>query len=340
MPDFQAAAQGWKTGMVIQKFIMKRNSMGYPKEVSRILKVVRIACIAAAAAMTGCFTLPAQAAPATLRSPDAAVYEQADEGSGQVGNLVEGSTFEYIGDVTAEDGSVWHQITTSSGAAGYIRGDRELEIGAEEPAPDPEAEGQGGQEAPGGEGGNAEPEGNTPEEAGAGENPGGEAGTASREEPEDDGGGEEEIPEEDNREEEEDSADNDDVVAVINMQNIRTKNYTLGMEGKIKERGSFAGLDTGNLDTGGRKAKIDKTLFASTVVVFFCAGAVYICLGRMRRLKWEADGGGNLEADKDRVYRKIEKKKRSQKKKAKKAAQARKEKIKIQKEIRPDPKRK
>ena len=66
-------------------------------------------------ACTEGFALVADAAPATLKSEDAAIYEQADESSNPVGNLVQGSSFEYLGDVTAEDGTVWHQGSTADG---------------------------------------------------------------------------------------------------------------------------------------------------------------------------------------------------------------------------------
>ncbi len=63
------------------------------------------------------------AAPASLESPSAVVYEQASEGSNAVGNLIQDSTFDYLGDITAEDGSNWHMVTMANGVSGYIRGD-------------------------------------------------------------------------------------------------------------------------------------------------------------------------------------------------------------------------
>jgi len=68
----------------------------------------------------------ALAAPASLESSSAVIYGQAGEGSNAVGNLIQGSTFDYLGDVTAEDGSTWHKITTANGVTGYIRGDLAL----------------------------------------------------------------------------------------------------------------------------------------------------------------------------------------------------------------------
>lgn len=74
----------------------------------------------------GCFVLRAEAAPATLQSSSAVIYEQTSEGSTPVGSLVQDSSFEYLGDVTAEDGSVWHAVATSTGVSGYIRGELEV----------------------------------------------------------------------------------------------------------------------------------------------------------------------------------------------------------------------
>lgn len=63
-----------------------------------------------------------QAAPAALEGGSEAVYENADESSARVGNLVQGNTFELLESITGEDGSTWYRISTSSGISGYIKG--------------------------------------------------------------------------------------------------------------------------------------------------------------------------------------------------------------------------
>lgn len=89
----------------------------------------------------GGYALTAEAAPAVLNAESAVVYEQTSETSAPLGNLVQGGSFEYLGDVTAEDGSVWHAVTIQGGAAGYIRGDAAIEQkNTEEQQADPPAQ--------------------------------------------------------------------------------------------------------------------------------------------------------------------------------------------------------
>lgn len=76
--------------------------------------------------------MTAEAEPASLQSEGAVIYEQTDEGSPAIGNLVQGSSFELLGSVTAEDGSTWYSVS-AFGLQGYIRGDAEIGPGAEEP---------------------------------------------------------------------------------------------------------------------------------------------------------------------------------------------------------------
>lgn len=63
-----------------------------------------------------------KAAPVALEAGSEAVYENADESSARVGNLVQGNTFELLESITGEDGSTWYRISTSSGISGYIKG--------------------------------------------------------------------------------------------------------------------------------------------------------------------------------------------------------------------------
>lgn len=259
-------------------------------------------CMSVGLAGTGCFLLPVQATPATLKSPDATVYEQTSEGSNAVGSLVEGSSFEYIGDVTAEDGSVWHQVTTANGASGYIRGDRELELREEEPVPESQ-EGQNepeGQDAPAEDGGDTAPAGNEPPEGNA---------------PEDNGDG---TPEEGGGEEEENPGDGEPIAAARNLHNEQAKKYVMDTSAKVKEKGSLAEINAGARNMESKKAGIDTTLVTGMAVVFLCVGTVILCLSRMRKLKWETGVEGVLEPGRSRTQRKIEKKKHSQKRKVKK----------------------
>lgn len=87
-----------------------------------------------------------QAAPAALEAGSEAVYENADESSARVGNLVQGNTFELLESITGEDGSTWYRISTSSGISGYIKGSSAVkkieaeEVQAAEEAQPPEDE--------------------------------------------------------------------------------------------------------------------------------------------------------------------------------------------------------
>lgn len=318
-------APGWEIEMMIHKMGGKLNRTGYRKVKSPFWRKAGVACMALVLAKAGGFSLSVQAAPATLKAPDATVYEQANEGSNAVGSLVEGNSFEYIGDVTAEDGSVWHQITTANGATGYIRGDRELELREEEPGPQGQ-EGQNepeGQDAPAENGGDTTPAENGPGEngpteggQGVGENTGEAAGGTDEEMPEDDGT--EETPEEGSGEDEEDPGDGDGMVAAGNMRNDQTKKYVLDVSAKVKERESFGEINTDIEGVKRKKAGADMTLMIGMSVLCFCAWAVIVCLSRMRRLKWGTDGEEVPDPGRRRVQRKIEKKKHNQKRKAKK----------------------
>ena len=335
-----------KRKMTGQKSHKKQNRGGYSRKTGGFWSAVGIVCTVVVIASTGPFLLLVQAEPATLRSPDATIYEQTNEGSNPVGNLVEGGSFDYIGDVTAEDGSVWHQITTAGGVNGYIRGDREIEIGTAEPAP----EGQEGQEAPAGEGGNGEPAANPPEGGGEiapaeeGANPGEGAGAVG-EEPRGNGGGnvsasgndnrgdreepgEEESPEEGEIPEDdaEGAPEDEDAVPVFNMRNNQTKKYVVDNAQKIKERGSLAEIDVGTEVGKGNRIRIDKALTAGIAVVLLCGGIIQVCWTRMKRMRKGVSEGSISVSDgnRNRTHRKAERKKHSQKKKSTKIIQGKK----------------
>ena len=333
--------------MIGQKSQGKLNRGGYLRKTVGFWSAVGIVCSVLVIASTGPFLLLVKAEPATLRSPDAIVYEQTSEESNAVGNLVEGGSFDYIGDVTAEDGSVWHQITTAGGVSGYIRGDREIEMGAVEPAP----EGQEGQAPPAGEEGNGEPAVNPPEGGGEpapaeeGANPGEGAGAAAGEEPSENDRGNETPPENDNRggreepgEEEasedgetpEDDAEglpeDEDAVPVFNMQNNQTKKYVVDNAQKIKERESFTEVDAGTKTSKSRGLRIDKALIAGIAVILFCGGMIQVCWTRMKRMrKGVCEGSISVpDGNRNRTHRKAERKKHNQKKKSTKIIQGKK----------------
>ena len=91
-----------------------------------------------------------QAAPAALENGSEAVYENADESSARVGNLVQGNTFELLESITGADGSTWYRISTSSGISGYIKGSSAVKkIEAEEDQAAEEAQPQEDGEAAG-----------------------------------------------------------------------------------------------------------------------------------------------------------------------------------------------
>lgn len=75
------------------------------------------------------------AEPVSLESDNAVIYEQANEESSAVGNLVRGSNFELLESVTLEDGSTWYHVS-ALGIQGYMKGD--VSIGAGTAVTEPE----------------------------------------------------------------------------------------------------------------------------------------------------------------------------------------------------------
>ncbi len=259
-------------------------------------------------ACTEGFALVADAAPATLKSEDAAIYEQADESSNPVGNLVQGSSFEYLGDVTAEDGTVWHQVSTADGMSGYIKGDAEMEAGEEAPKR------QEGQDVPGEDGGTV------PETDETGE------GNALNGENSDEAAGENDMPQapedpDENVSKPEDNAEEgmpSEPGNTYNMRNNRTKNYVLYGSGKIKEKENSEETDIITPNRPDKKpfAGMDMALFFCILVVFFCAGAIHVLLARMKLMKRQTETGGFLdEGAAWAANKKLDKKKRGPRRK-------------------------
>lgn len=327
-----------------QKLRGELNRERHPEEMRQLWNIARAAGIreivlALVLTVGGLFSLSVKSEPATLRSPDATVYEQTSEGSNPIGNIVEGGSFEYIGDVTAEDGSMWHQITTTGGVIGYIRGDREIETGKEGRG---EGGGQPAQANP--------PEGEFSEEnflgdnAEAGQNPGEAGSSMDNEAPgeaessmdseapgEAEGSMGSEAPEEGEEEEaiqdsDGETTEEDAVVPAFHMQNNQAKKYVVEGSQKIKERGSHAQMTIDTEEITGKRTGVDLTLVAAIIVMFICSGIIYVCGKRIKQLR-----RGSREAfinvpdgNKPRGHRKVERKKHSQKKKSTRIIQGKK----------------
>ena len=281
----------------------------------KLANMLGIACIIVALVLCDeRFVLSAKAAPATLRSSDATVYEQTNEESNAIGNLVEGSSFEYIGDVTAEDGSVWHQITTSNGATGYIRGDREMEIGEEEPAPE-----EGGEE-PVPEGEPAPEEGNDPGDQNLPEEGGGEP-TPEESEPEADTEEDRNEDEDGDNPEEGEELEEDGLTSEVSrVENHRAKSYALDISGRIKGKEDI--VPAMKMDTEGERLKtgkkIDITALLSILMILGCAGVMYLCTKRIKRLRTGTEEKRSAGINENKLRKKADKRKRGQKRKNKK----------------------
>lgn len=274
----------WKAEMMIHKALGKLHKRESSKERTGFRGMRYMVCMAAGV-WAGSFTLYVKAEPAILTSPDAAVYEQADEDSSPVGNLVEGSVFEYLGDVTAQDGSVWHQIQTAGGTAGYIRGDKEIEKEQEE---DIEGTGQPTAKAPAEDG-----EGNEDRE------------TTGNGETADEAEGEEADEAEDGINKDYEPISNEPV------QNNRSKKYSLNAAAKIKERENGREIDTGAESAKRKNTGVDLTLIIGMAVIFFCSGTMYLCVSRIKTLKGKAGAQEAPDEGRSRTLKKAERKKSS-----------------------------
>ena len=270
--------------MMIHKALGKLHKRESSKERTGFRGMRYMVCMAAGV-WAGSFTLYVKAEPAILTSPDAAVYEQADEDSSPVGNLVEGSVFEYLGDVTAQDGSVWHQIQTAGGTAGYIRGDKEIEKEQEE---DIEGTGQPTAKAPAEDG-----EGNEDRE------------TTGNGETADEAEGEEADEAEDGINKDYEPISNEPV------QNNRSKKYSLNAAAKIKERENGREIDTGAESAKRKNTGVDLTLIIGMAVIFFCSGTMYLCVSRIKTLKGKAGAQEAPDEGRSRTLKKAERKKSS-----------------------------
>lgn len=268
---------------------------------------------AGAAVCAWSLVLPVKAESAALKSPSAVVYEMPDEQSSPVGNLVKDSPFEYAGDVTAEDGSTWHQVVTAGGVSGYILGETELEVN-----PEAEPESSGRQEVPIGE--NAgEAQAGTSGTGGPSEDGGDAAGTGETEGAGDaveggTGDGSKAPGEARDADEEaagEISNPEDGKTALSEMApNNRAKSYVTAMSGKLKTnlsqdnsaQGSFlpgnppgeeeSAIADGEKRPAGRKT--DTALILGIITVIASAAAIRHFRREMGRIKLRAGKEGSL----------------------------------------------
>lgn len=261
--------------------------------------------------------MTAEAEPASLQSEGAVIYEQTDEGSHAIGNLVQGSSFELLGSVTAEDGSIWYSVS-AFGIQGYIRGNAEIGPGTEgtgQAAGTPEREENAGEEnaAETGEG-NDIPEGAA--EAENAEADGTGAGAA---------GQEEEQPEEEEGEEtEEESLETDSSVYLENNQ--REKTYAVNT-GNLKKVSPENAVDTGEeasgTKTGNRASlprRISKAFLFFWLVMLGSGLTVMVSYKKMKKELTEepGEGRGRTEIPKtDRSKKAVHKKKKHRRKKGK-----------------------
>lgn len=270
---------------------------------NEVMKKIRRACCAVLIAI---FWLAAenvdgttvQAAPVSLDSSSAVVYGEADEESSAVANLIRGSTFDYQGDVTAEDGSVWYIITTADGVNGYIRGDIAFSSvdawnGNEDISEETDEAAVSDEmvlaEETGTEDGNAAELEESAEEA---------ADTADTAAPEDTG------------EDGEETMDD----PVYSTENSRQKTYASDVLGaKIKETGNMSEEEeiTETPEETAVSGGIDKTVVIS-VILLVCAIAAGIFFGKKMKREYEALKGdmGSLFGRTEQKYSKKSRRRR------------------------------
>lgn len=229
-----------------------------------------------AALLLGGSALSAEASPASLISGSAVVYEHTSETSTPLENLIQDGSFEYLGDVTAEDGSVWHAVETAGGVSGYLRGDIEIRaLQTQQETPEhTENEGNAGQA---GNGANA---GQTAEEGAAAQEMAGDNGAAGTEESED-----AEI--EGNAEEDGEGA-SEETLQLQTVENNRVKTYaaeTLGK--KIKDRENMeaenAGAERKAQDGERQSSGTDRTFLLCIIVSVFSAATAFVFLKKLER---------------------------------------------------------
>lgn len=235
--------------------------------------------------LLGGSALSAEASPASLISGSAVVYEHTSETSAPLENLIQDGSFEYLGDVTAEDGSVWHAVETAGGASGYLRGDIEIRaLQTQQETPEhTENEGSAGQAGNGanaGQTGNGANAGQTAEEGAAAQETAGDNGAAGTEESED-----AEI--EGNAEEDGERAP-EETLQPQTVENNRVKTYAAEALGKkIKDRenkeAENASVERKAQDGERKSSGTDRTFLLCIIVSAFSAATAFIFLKKLKR---------------------------------------------------------
>lgn len=291
----------------------QRTGRIYPADVRKIwmLPVFSLAC----ALIMG--KMAAKAEPAALESMSAVVYEQASKESNPVGNLIQGSTFDLQGTVTAEDGSTWYIAVTSNGVQGYFQGDIRVGASTEEAAPQPAEDGNTETQTP-------------PEEAG-------ETGEPAAAEEQTEIPAEEETPEEENIENQDNTetagnTEAEEAAEIEQIENLREKTYALNADKiKIKIPEETADTDSALTEEKDNFFQINTAFLFFLIVLVFSAS---IACASYKRIKKDLNGGadtgtalsGVRRADKNK--RAARKKKKHKKKKGKnRKSQARKQEI-------------
>lgn len=239
-----------------------------------------------AALLLGGSALSAEASPASLTSGSAVVYEHTSETSAPLENLIQDGTFEYLGDVTAEDGSVWHAVKTAGGASGYISGDIEIRA-LQTQQETPEHTGNEGNAGQAGNGANARQMGNeanagqTGEQgAPAAQETAGENGAAGTEESED-------AETEGNAEDDGEGAP-EETLQPRTVENNRVRTYAAEALGKkIKDRenkeAENAGAERKAQDGERKSSGTDRTFLLCIMVSVLSAATAFIFLKKLER---------------------------------------------------------
>ncbi|MCM1135501.1 MAG: hypothetical protein NC400_07985 [Clostridium sp.] len=269
---------------------MFKESRGW-KRIVHWNRARKLLWLAGMAAMAGLFPIKVWAVPAALKSQSAVVYGRADGESSPVGNLVQEGPFEYVGDVTGEDGRIWRQVVLPGGITGYIQGNVEIErpdgmqegqaAGGEGDAPEEEGAGEEEDGPPEGE-----EEGERPQAAGEGngERPGGTEGGNNRETPLGEAEGDREAPGGDG--EGLGNPEGGGETAVV--ENHRAKSYEINAAGRIKVKKEPA-EDTDKepvwRGSAGAGFQIDMPLLLGMAAAAACALTAFLFWKKLERMK-------------------------------------------------------
>lgn len=264
----------------------------------------RAGYLLSAAFLLGGSALSAEASPASLASGSAVVYEHTSETSAPLENLIQDGSFEYLGDVTAEDGRVWHAVETAGGVSGYIRGDIEIRaLQTQQETPEHTENEENAGQAPD-EGENRE----TPEE-----------GAAAQEAPEENGADETgENGEEDGEE------TSEEIPEIQTVENKQAKTYAadaLAKKIRGREDQKAENADAAQEAQDGERKPFGKdvTFLLCILVVGFSAAAAFIFLKKLGKESGKREKSPSPEtAVEKRAPRNERKRRKSRRKKNKK----------------------